>query len=349
LGKENAVGFSVGADDRFFAVAWRIESGGVRELRAQVFDAQAAMPLRQSMVLPGSWTNLVISAGGRWLFAFSAEAGAVWATASGQRAASFTNGCMEASFSPNGQLLAVVRGSQVEVLDSERSFARLARCRHPTGSRVNSIQWDPESRRLITACWDTTFTPLWAQTWIARTGEPAGPPLNHRDGVLYAAFSHDGGRAITCGEDFNSMIWDPSTGRELAPPLRHGDKVCSAAFSDDDRLVATITVANVMTVWSGDTAEPLSSLALPTASQSRRYSIHFAANNKAVISREGLERGYFWDLPIYERSLNDLLLTAQLLSGQQTDSTETLMPQSKEALRGLWEQLRARFPEQFSL
>jgi WD40 repeat protein len=307
------------------------------------------MPFRQSMVLPGGWTNLVISPGGRWLFMFNADAGAVWDTASGQRAASFTNGCMKASFSPNGQLLAVVRGNQVEVLDSERAFARLARCRHPTGSEVNSIQWDPESRRLITACWDTTFTPLWAQAWIARTGEPAGPPLNHRDGVLYAAFSHDGGRAITCGEDFNSIIWDPSTGRELAPPLRHGDQVCSAAFSDDDRLVATITIDNVITIWSGDTGEPLSSLTLPRAPQSRRHSIRFAADNKAVISREGLERGYFWNLPVYERPLNDLLLTAQLLSGQQTDSTETLMPQSKQALRRLWEQLRARFPEQFSL
>src|SRR5262245_5745187 len=95
-------------------------------------------------------------------------------------------------------------------------------------------------QRVITCCWDEKINPLEAQARFARSGKPARPPLRHRDGVLYATFSHNGRQAITCGEDFFVILWNPATGGRLARPLRHRDRVRYAAFSQDDRLVATV-------------------------------------------------------------------------------------------------------------
>jgi WD40 repeat protein len=208
---------------------------------------------------------------------------------------------------------------------------------------------------LITSCWDDTFTPLESQAWVARTGEPAGRPLEHLDGVLYAAFSHDGRRAITCGEDFMAILWDPTTGRQLSPPLRHRDQVFYAAFNEDDSLVATaaahaeVADAMVVAVWSVETGEPLTSLALPSALRRQRTSIRFTPDNKELIIRNGLEQSFRWVLPFYTRPLQDLLLDVQLRSARQTDSTESLMPHSKETLRAIYQQLRSIYPEDFSL
>jgi WD40 repeat protein len=202
---------------------------------------------------------------------------------------------------------------------------------------------------LITACWNGTFTPLESQAWIARTGESAGPPLEHRDGVLYATFSHDGRRAITCGEDFGAILWDPTTGQRLAPPLRHRDQVFHAVFSEDDRLVATAAYDNTLTVWSVDTGERLASLPFPPALQNRLPSIRFAPGGRALILRDGRGQSYHWDLPFYDRPREALLLQAQLLSAQQADSTESLMPHSKAALRAIWDRLRSEHPADYSL
>jgi len=59
--------------------------------------------------------------------------------------------------------------------------------------------------------------------------------LEQQTGVNYATFNHTGDRAITCGEDFEAILWNAATGRQLAPPMSHRDQVFYAAFSDDDR------------------------------------------------------------------------------------------------------------------
>lgn len=352
LGLTNQLGsaFWFAPDDRYFVVASPTDSLADPAVRGECFDAQTAVAHGRSISVPQGWSNLIVSAGGQRVFAFDAEAGAVWDLIAGERISSLSNGCSRAAFSPDGKLLALGRANHVEVFDLENDFARLATWPHPENSAVSAIEWDAASRRVITSCSDNKFNPLNAQAWVARTGEAAGPPLAHRDGVLYARFSHDGARAITCGEDFIAILWDPTTGRRLAPPLLHRDQVVYAAFSEDDRLVVTATRDNIITVWSADTGDPLTlPLALPAASRDQTLSIRFAADNSALSIRVHPGQSYFWKLPRYDRPLEDLLLTAQLLAAQQTDSTESLRPHSKEELRGIWQKLRSKYPADFSL
>jgi WD40 repeat protein/serine/threonine protein kinase len=337
--------FSFAPDDRFFAATWPVDSAMARVRRVRVFDAQTARAVGGSISVPLSCSHLAVSPGGRWVFAFNTNAGAVWNTLSGQRVGATSNGCHLASFSPDGKLLAVGRSNQVAILDSTRDFARLAGCAHPEGTEVSALQWDATGRRLITSCWDSSFTPLAARVWVARTGEPDGPQLEHRDGVLYATFSHDGTRAITCGEDLTAILWNPATGHHL--PLPHHYQVFYAAFSEDDRLVAT-AVENRIAVWSADSGEPLTRVDLPLPARDPALFIRFTPDNRTLIIRDTLG-SFRWNLPYYDRPREDLLQTARLLSAEQSDPTESMMPQSANALRNLWQKLRTKYPRDFRL
>jgi WD40 repeat protein len=327
-------------DDRHFA-ATIPDPGETAETRAQLFDAQTAKATGRMFSVPSGWSNVVVSVGGRLVCAFSEAGGAVWDGASGQRVTVLSNGWHQASFSPDGSLLAVARSNQLEVLDLEQGFARLARWLHPSNALISSIAWDPTSRRLLTACWNASFTPLESQAWIARTGAAAGPPLEHRDGVLHATFSHDGRRVITCGEDFTAILWDPATGRRLAPPLRHRHQ--------DDRLVATVASDSNVSVWSVGTGELLASVQLPPIVHNHQFSMEFIPGNRALVFRDGVRQSYRWILPFYDRPREDLLLHGQLLSAQQADSTESLTPHKKEEIRAIWERLRSKYPEDYSM
>ena len=305
--------------------------------------------------VPQGWSNVVVSAGGRMVCAFSAAGGAVWDGASGQRVGVLSNGWHQASFSPDGSLLAVARSNHLEVLDLEQGFARLASWLHPSNALIASIAWDPTSRQLLTACWNDTLTPMESQAWIARTGAAAGPPLEHRDGVLHAAFSPDGRRVITCGEDFSAILWDPATGRRLAPPLRHRHQVLRAVFSRDDRLVATAASDSSVSLWSVGTGERLATVQLPPIVHNHLFSMAFVPGNRALVFRDGVRQSYHWNLPFYDREREDLLLHGQLLSAQQADSTgdhqaeRSLTPHKKEKIRAIWEQLRSKYPEDYTM
>lgn len=336
-------------DGGSFVIASLAAQNGETFMRAQCWDAQTAEPRGAMAMLDPTMTNLVLSVGSARLLAFNAAAAAVLDCGTARAIGSFS-GCEMAAFSPDAKLLAVARGHEVQILDVENRMTPVATWAHPRHSMVSSIHWDPAGRRLITSYWDGVFNPFHAQVWNPRDGKAAGPPLEHRDGVRYAAFSHDGNRVITCGEDFVAIVWDPTTGRRLAPPLVHREQVFYAAFSEDDRFIVTVTRGNLVTIWSAETGDPLTiPRALPRGSTGQVLDVRFTTDPAGLIIHDSRGQSYFWQLPYYARPLDDLLLTAQLLAAQQTDSTESVTPHSKEALRRIWQTLRSKYPGDFSL
>jgi WD40 repeat protein/serine/threonine protein kinase len=334
--------FQFASDNRYFVVARPIDFEKTEEIQAHLFDKQNPASALRTLSIPRSWTNLAVSAGGQWLFACDQGGSAVWDTTSGQRAAGFGRDCLLASFSPDGKLLALGRSNLVEIFDPEENFARLARCTHPTNSLISSINWDTAGERLITACWNNSLTALEARTWTARSGAPAGPPLQHRDGVLFAAFNHSGSKAITCGEDLAAILWDHATGRPLTAPLRHAHRVFQASFSKDDRLVATSSEDNVISIWSVETGELLTSISSPFPLRNVKHSLRFTPSSAALLIKNDLSE-FSWTLPVYGRQLEDLLPTCQLLCAQRTESIESFVPHSTEVLRKLWNKYRTEY------
>ena len=117
--------------------------------------------------------------------------------------------------------------------------------------------WSHDAARLVSACWDQSLNARSAQVWNVASGLPLAPPLDHRDGVRQAAFSADGNRILTCGEDFEAVVWDARNGQPTAPPMRHEDAVFCGAFSADGLWVATGSRSKTVRVWDARGAEPL--------------------------------------------------------------------------------------------
>jgi WD40 repeat protein len=72
------------------------------------------------------------------------------------------------------------------------------------------------------------------------------------------AFSSDGRRLATGGEENMVKIWDVETGQELQPPLRgHRGEVYTLAFSPDDdgRWIASAGEDSTVKIWNSHTGK----------------------------------------------------------------------------------------------
>src|SRR5262249_57704827 len=69
-------------------------------------------------------------------------------------------------------------------------------------------------------------------------------PLQHAGPVRGVAFSPDGGRVLTYGDDNTARVWSAATGEPLLPPLKHFGSVEAARFSADGKRLATGSAAD---------------------------------------------------------------------------------------------------------
>jgi len=78
----------------------------------------------------------------------------------------------------------------------------------------------------------------------------------HRDAIERAAFSPDGGRAVTASRDHTALVWNAGTG-ELLVRLDHPAGVNDAAFSPDGARVVTAGSDRLARVWHARSGELL--------------------------------------------------------------------------------------------
>jgi WD40 repeat protein len=127
----------------------------------------------------------------------------------------------------------------------------------PHEGDVNSAEFSPDGRRVVTGAQDET-----ARVWDAQTGEPLTEPLRHDLWVRSARFSPDGKRVVTGAGAFlpgrgYAQVWDAQTGEALTEPLRHQAMVVYAQFSPDGRRVVTASEDETARVWDAQTGQPL--------------------------------------------------------------------------------------------
>ena len=125
---------------------------------------------------------------------------------------------------------------------------------------IHSLQFSPDSRRIVTAGEDFV-----AQVWDVATGAAVTPPLRHRHQVFAAAFSLDGLWVATTGADKTVRIWDAKTGDPLAPPLPLSEMGTSIVFLDDHPRILIGGSKGAFWIWdltpTGKSPEDLTSLA----------------------------------------------------------------------------------------
>ncbi|MFL5339232.1 MAG: protein kinase domain-containing protein [Gemmataceae bacterium] len=229
---------------------------------------------------------------------------------------------------------------------------------------VQRLIYSPDGRRVLAVGTDGT-----CRLRDASTGKQIGEDLTHAAPVLFASFSPDGGRVLTASEDRRAKVWDAATGKQVGRSLHHGSSVVHAAFGPRGDRVATASADNTARVWDAETGKPLSQplrhmgsvrrvafspdgRAVLTASQDGTARLWDAATGESltpslpqtgwvrqVLTAPQDERG--WDLSSDPRPVEHLLRLAQWLSGQRIDETGGTTPLDTEALKKLWEELKA--------
>ncbi|MBI3915120.1 MAG: TIR domain-containing protein [Chloroflexi bacterium] len=122
---------------------------------------------------------------------------------------------------------------------------------------VNSAEFSPDGRYIVTACHDGT-----ARVWDVATGKTIAELRGNAESVTDASFSPDGRFVITLTWNLQARIWETISGK-LITELRD---VTDLAFSPDSKNVFTRSIDGTAKVWKLENGRTVSQLGDPLGS-----------------------------------------------------------------------------------
>ena len=343
------------ADGTILFAAWLARDEASHEGReAQVWDVSKSKPRGGRILCGAGLTNLTLAPSGHRLAAFGKTNVAVWDTVTGARLCALgprlnpkLRSIAEIALDRQGQRLALFcKDSKLAELWNLSGRAPRLVTVISNSIQVSRVGFSPDGRLFLVATSTGDLKPGLAQVYDAGSGAPVGPPLPHTDGVRHAAFSPDGGRVLTCAEDFTAVLWDARTGARLPiEPLQHKESVQHGAFSRDGRWLVTTEKTGTVRLWDASTG---SLLAPPLSHPSLILTADFLDGDRQLVTRSRDGQVLFWDFPEDTRPLNELRLIAGAVSGHRSENDRISRMQAPDELRRNWEHLRSLYPADFS-
>lgn len=320
-------------------------------VQAQLMDFLSGKNIGLPLDYHSSWTRFAAEPGGRRFAIVSSDtepvgtshtnAVLIWNPVAPQRSRTIAfpgEGVESLAYDPNGGRLIIGSrliqspGGIVRSLDLDAAGEPVVLLR--SSQPVVHLAFSLDGRWLAAACSDKRLAQADALVWrVPARGVPFGLPavLTHPDGVLYVQFSPSGKELATACEDQLARVWhrEGDTWSPPLRPLRCNGQVFLCGFSGNGRWLATVnrtpeaqqagTWSNQLRIWDVVHSEPVS-LPLPFADLATRVS--FVARDTMLFVESwkppAPPRRWLVDLPVNEKSAEDLLLELQLVSSQRS-------------------------------
>jgi len=320
-----------------------------------VWDVLTGKPAGPSITLSNIPVTIgvsgpLLSQNGKYLVTYEKHDAQIWDVRTGTKLRLLTHKgpITSACFSPGTKKLAIWGWTNISVWDPATGLACYPPLTHADAlndtSKVDYAEFSPDGSVLLTCQVENGLLKCQARLWNAVTGELKFE-LKHGDGVTSAAFSPDGSRIVTAGEDSKAIIWDTHTGRQFPRALYHEATVVAASFSPDGKWIVTASNDRTARVWNADTGDPLSP---PLRHLIRPVDARFLADGNHIVTTDlnGIVR--VWELPVDRRPIQDLRELAYLLSGGHAVSTINSSSTNSELLETIWPRLRSRYTSDFA-
>ncbi len=216
------------------------------------------------------------------------------------------------------------------------------------GAGIYHARISADGNRVVTCGADGT-----ARVWSMATAKPVGPQLRHADAVNAADFSPDGRYVATASSDGTARLWDAATGRPIGQALVQGSALVHIAFDSQGRLLLTqglrtsFGANHGFRIWDVATRQALS----PNINYGPGYmfdGIGATWNTEALFVPQG-QNVRKYDLRPDQRLAEDLVKLAQLHAGQRLREQGSLVPLTKTELQNLWNELRTKYPDEFTV
>jgi WD40 repeat protein len=328
-----------------------VATGQMSRLELRLWNTAMGNPVAAAIPLPWVPSNMVVDPGGRMIAACAGTNVLVWALSSGgwdhrpkPTPGKVVNGLQ---FNLGGRQLLLQSEFDIWLYDPVTGRALIGPLKH--SAPISHVEFNLAGDRFVTSCADQQLNETAAQVWSTRTGQRIGQPLPHADGVLWAAFSPDGGRVVTASEDFTARVWDAATGRPLTPPMRHEDQVHCARFSPDGRWIITAATDKMARIWDANTGEPLTP---PLPHSKPLWHARLFSDGQRLVTGINQERAWLWRLPVDPRPAADLSALASLLTGQLPEHGEEARGSQLSTGRKVsahWRELKGRYPATFAI
>ncbi len=165
----------------------------------------------------------------------------------------------EVDWSPDGRYLATAQGDDstnagvIKLWDA--SSGQPVRTLGKHSCPATCLSFSPDGKHLVSGCGlppqlATRQSSCEIKLWDVVSGNEIRRLPGHINYVLAVAFSPDGKRLVSSGNDGTNHLWDPLTGKLLESLSGHQESVTELTFNPTGTLLATGSLNSTIKVWN---------------------------------------------------------------------------------------------------